>query len=35
MKKKDLIVTIIKFVITVLSAVLTTFGLASCMGVSL
>lgn len=35
MEKKEIIGSIIKFVITVLTAVLTTFGLASCTGVQL
>lgn len=35
MNKKELIGQIIKFVVTVLTAVLTTFGLASCTGASL
>lgn len=35
MNKKDLIGTVIKFVITVLTAVLTTFGLASCNNIEL
>lgn len=35
MDKKTIIVQVIKFIITVLSAVLTTFGLASCIGITL
>ena len=35
MNKKELIGQILRFIITVLTAVLTTFGMASCMGVIL
>ncbi len=35
MTKKEIIGQVIKFVITVLTAVLTTFGLASCTGMQL